>query len=358
MSHGGAGAPWPAPQSSGCHACVFQVQLLLCCLQINTTFSVFLSSPQFYLQARFTWKGARLLRPLLQFTLVMMAFYTGLSRVSDHKHHPTDVLAGFAQGALVAYCVVSAANCARDAGGGPGGNGGQLPNPRCCQLTSAAVTAGDGAAGSVLRGLGPASPSRDSAGKARFQLDRGSSRAPYQPEDGHAAKEAAPTGASPPREQCRCRAGGVKQALSPLNKQHAQRKMQRLGVFSPSALSSGRLLGKGPLTQARREGVRTRESSSPATVANEHWLICKPFPRDASGESGAVGIMAFPCTIQPKAVSWEREPVSARRGGAGCLAWWWVFNAAKGLVRKRRTKAVPARLRLPGLFSCNLLSEE
>ncbi|XP_068095519.1 phospholipid phosphatase 3 isoform X2 [Hyperolius riggenbachi] len=60
----------------------------------------------FYLQARFTWRGARLLRPLLQFTLVMMAFYTGLSRVSDHKHHPTDVLAGFVQGALVAYCIV------------------------------------------------------------------------------------------------------------------------------------------------------------------------------------------------------------------------------------------------------------
>ncbi|XP_059840154.1 phospholipid phosphatase 3 [Hypanus sabinus] len=59
----------------------------------------------FYLQARFTWRGARLLRPLLQFTLVMMAFYTGLSRVSDHKHHPTDVLAGFAQGALVAYFI-------------------------------------------------------------------------------------------------------------------------------------------------------------------------------------------------------------------------------------------------------------
>ncbi|KAK1795879.1 hypothetical protein P4O66_008989 [Electrophorus voltai] len=60
-----------------------------------------------YLQSRFTWRGARLLRPLLQFTLLMMAFYTGLSRVSDHKHHPTDVLAGFAQGALVAYCIVS-----------------------------------------------------------------------------------------------------------------------------------------------------------------------------------------------------------------------------------------------------------
>uniref|UniRef100_A0A8C7RWC6 Phosphatidic acid phosphatase type 2/haloperoxidase domain-containing protein n=1 Tax=Oncorhynchus mykiss TaxID=8022 RepID=A0A8C7RWC6_ONCMY len=61
---------------------------------------------QFYLQSRFTWRGARLLRPLTQFTLIMMSFYTGLSRVSDHKHHPTDVLAGFAQGALVAYSIV------------------------------------------------------------------------------------------------------------------------------------------------------------------------------------------------------------------------------------------------------------
>ncbi|MFT7801567.1 phospholipid phosphatase 3-like [Arapaima gigas] len=60
----------------------------------------------FYLQSRFTWRGARLLRPLLQFTLLMMAFYTGLSRISDHKHHPSDVLAGFVQGALVAYCIV------------------------------------------------------------------------------------------------------------------------------------------------------------------------------------------------------------------------------------------------------------
>lgn len=62
---------------------------------------------QFYLQSRFSWHGARLLRPLTQFTLIMMSFYTGLSRVSDHKHHPTDVLAGFIQGALVAYCIVS-----------------------------------------------------------------------------------------------------------------------------------------------------------------------------------------------------------------------------------------------------------
>ncbi|CAN9503086.1 unnamed protein product [Ophioblennius macclurei] len=59
----------------------------------------------FYLQSRFTWHGACLLRPLTQFTLIMMSFYTGLSRVSDHKHHPSDVLAGFVLGALVAYCI-------------------------------------------------------------------------------------------------------------------------------------------------------------------------------------------------------------------------------------------------------------
>lgn len=79
----------------------FQVKITLILL------SLFPSCLQFYIQSRFTWRGARLLRPLLQFTLLMMAFYTGLSRVSDHKHHPTDVLAGFVQGALVAYCIVS-----------------------------------------------------------------------------------------------------------------------------------------------------------------------------------------------------------------------------------------------------------
>lgn len=59
----------------------------------------------FYLQARFTWKGARLLRPLIQSLLIMLAFYTGLSRISDYRHHPSDVLVGFLQGALVAYWI-------------------------------------------------------------------------------------------------------------------------------------------------------------------------------------------------------------------------------------------------------------
>ncbi|KAK5856167.1 hypothetical protein PBY51_007783 [Eleginops maclovinus] len=59
----------------------------------------------FYLQARLSWRGARLLRPLVQFLLVMIAVYTGLSRISDYRHHPTDVLTGFIQGGLTAYWV-------------------------------------------------------------------------------------------------------------------------------------------------------------------------------------------------------------------------------------------------------------
>ncbi|XP_066468790.1 phospholipid phosphatase 3-like [Tiliqua scincoides] len=59
----------------------------------------------FYLQARFTWKGARLIRPLVQFVLLMLAMYTGLTRISDYRHHPSDVVVGLLQGALVAYWV-------------------------------------------------------------------------------------------------------------------------------------------------------------------------------------------------------------------------------------------------------------
>ncbi|XP_028304817.1 phospholipid phosphatase 3-like [Gouania willdenowi] len=59
----------------------------------------------FYLQARLTWRGARLLRPVMQFFLVVLALYTGLTRISDYRHHPSDVVTGFIQGALTAYWV-------------------------------------------------------------------------------------------------------------------------------------------------------------------------------------------------------------------------------------------------------------
>ncbi|XP_035887965.1 phospholipid phosphatase 2 isoform X2 [Phyllostomus hastatus] len=59
-----------------------------------------------YVQARLCWKWARLLRPTVQFFLVAFALYVGYTRVSDHKHHWSDVLVGLLQGALVAGLTV------------------------------------------------------------------------------------------------------------------------------------------------------------------------------------------------------------------------------------------------------------
>ncbi|TKC35873.1 hypothetical protein EI555_009616, partial [Monodon monoceros] len=58
-----------------------------------------------YLQARMKGDWARLLRPTLQFGLVAASIYVGLSRISDYKHHWSDVLTGLIQGALVAILV-------------------------------------------------------------------------------------------------------------------------------------------------------------------------------------------------------------------------------------------------------------
>ncbi|KAF7700857.1 phospholipid phosphatase 1 isoform X1 [Silurus meridionalis] len=59
-----------------------------------------------YLQARMKDEWARLLRPTVQFFLIAASIYTGLSRVSDYKHHWSDVLTGLIQGAVMALLVV------------------------------------------------------------------------------------------------------------------------------------------------------------------------------------------------------------------------------------------------------------
>lgn len=62
---------------------------------------------QLYVQARLVGKWARLLRPTIQFFLITFAIYVGYTRVSDYKHHWSDVLAGLLQGALIAVLIVS-----------------------------------------------------------------------------------------------------------------------------------------------------------------------------------------------------------------------------------------------------------
>nr|XP_046204673.1 phospholipid phosphatase 1-like [Oncorhynchus gorbuscha]XP_046204674.1 phospholipid phosphatase 1-like [Oncorhynchus gorbuscha]XP_046204676.1 phospholipid phosphatase 1-like [Oncorhynchus gorbuscha] len=59
-----------------------------------------------YVQARLQTEWARLLRPTIQFFLIAMSVYVGLSRISDYKHHWSDVLTGLLQGAIVAILTV------------------------------------------------------------------------------------------------------------------------------------------------------------------------------------------------------------------------------------------------------------
>ncbi|CAK1553058.1 unnamed protein product [Leptosia nina] len=58
-----------------------------------------------YLEKRMVWRGTRLIRHVLQFSAVMISWFTALSRVTDYKHHWSDVLAGYFLGLTFAVLV-------------------------------------------------------------------------------------------------------------------------------------------------------------------------------------------------------------------------------------------------------------
>jgi len=56
-----------------------------------------------YLQARMGSRDFRLVKPLIQVGCVLFAFFTCLTRVSDYKHHPEDVVGGGVLGLSIAF---------------------------------------------------------------------------------------------------------------------------------------------------------------------------------------------------------------------------------------------------------------
>lgn len=59
------------------------------------------------MQARIKISKYGMARSLCQFAVVLMAVYCALSRVSDYKHHWSDVLAGTILGIITAAITVS-----------------------------------------------------------------------------------------------------------------------------------------------------------------------------------------------------------------------------------------------------------
>ena len=55
---------------------------------------------------RITFRGFRIIRPFLQFGIFLLAFFICLTRITDYKHHPTDVIAGILIGIVYALILI------------------------------------------------------------------------------------------------------------------------------------------------------------------------------------------------------------------------------------------------------------
>jgi len=76
-------------------------------MTMTTFVNVCVTYMQLYVQSRVTWSFSKLFRHLVQAVAVYIAVFVGLSRISDYKHHWSDVLAGAVLGTLVACLSVS-----------------------------------------------------------------------------------------------------------------------------------------------------------------------------------------------------------------------------------------------------------
>ncbi|XP_041455479.1 phospholipid phosphatase 3-like isoform X2 [Lytechinus variegatus] len=59
-----------------------------------------------YMQSRWSWRDTVFLRPLVQVIALFLALYTCLSRISDYKHHWSDVFGGAVMGGSIAAAMV------------------------------------------------------------------------------------------------------------------------------------------------------------------------------------------------------------------------------------------------------------